>query len=201
MFYPIQIPTIPGFGWEATSEFNTLITSLRNGSEDRNGEWDVMRQSYSPPYNNIPAEQFMYIKRMHLGMRGSLHTFLHLDRLDHELDNEPFGEPDGVKTQFQLTKLYDPGGGASYIRIIDKPAPGLVFRVNGVITAASYSQTTGLVTFSPAPADDAVLTASGTYFVHVRFMSDKLTFSIDNKSGNRFITNGSSDLIEVILES
>jgi hypothetical protein len=62
------------------------------------------------------------------------------------------------------------------------------------------SQTDGSVTFAVAPAEGAALTWTGEFFVHVRFDMDYLPFSLDNKSGSKYVTNGSVDLYEVLDE-
>lgn len=206
-FYAVQIEEVPGFGWQGGDGFNTLIRPLENGRNQRKARWSGGKSTYVCPFNNIPITAARNIAKMHKGMRGSLHTFLFHDRIDDTASDEGFGTGDGVTTAFQLSKTYNPGAGATYTRDITKPDTAgdidgtlIVVKVNGVVTAATVSATTGMVTFSPAPANGAVLTWSGKFFVCVRFNRDDLPFSIDNKSGAVFITNGSLELIEELSE-
>jgi uncharacterized protein (TIGR02217 family) len=203
MFYPIQIEQCPGFGWQGGAEFDTLIRPLENGRNQRRPRRHVALHRYVAPMNNIPIEAVRAIKRVHMAMLGSAHTFLHWDYIDNEAVDEAFGLGDGVTTVFQLMKTYDPGGGATYERDITKPDDDVSFKKNGVPVASgvTYSQATGLVTFSVAPAVDAVLTWSGHHFVCVRFNRDDLPFSIDNKDASlAFISNGTLELIEELNE-
>lgn len=206
-FYAIQIEECPGFGWQGGPEFDTLIRAITSGRNLRKARRPVVLHRYVCPFNNIPAQAYRNIKRVHMGMWGMLHTFLHWDRLDDTAENEVFGAGDGVETEFQLIKTYDPGGGATYDRVITKPdvtgvlgGGPVVISVDGTPTAATVSALTGMVTFSVAPADEAELSWSGMHFVCVRFNRDDLPFSIDNRSGTAYITNGSLELVEELTE-
>lgn len=199
-FYAIQIEECPGFGWEGGAEFATLIRQLENGRNRRRPTRYVALHRYVAPFNNIPLQAAQSIKRMHLAMHGMAHTFLHWDYLDNEAINEPFGIGDGTTTVFQLKKTYDPGGGATYERDITKPDIDAVVKVTGEVTAATVDAARGLATFEAAPIVGAQLTWSGHHFVCVRFNRDDLPFTIDNKSGTAFITNGSLELIEELTE-
>lgn len=208
-FYAIQIEECPGFGWQGGPEFDTLIRPLQSsGRNRRKARRAVVIHRYVIPYQNIPVAAYINIKRMHMAMWGSLHTFLHHDELDDTADNEQFGVGDGTTTVFQLKKTYDPGGGATYDWTITKPdvsgalggGPVVIF-IDGAPYAASVNALTGEVDFGSSPPDvGEVLTWSGMHYVCVRFNQDDLPFSIDNKSGHAFITNGSFGLIEELSE-
>lgn len=74
--------------------------------------------------------------------------------------------------------------------------------VNGVLTGAAVDTTSGAVTFATAPADDAVLTWTGEFRVHVRFDTDYLPFSLASVfADGQYARNGSIDLIEVLDET
>jgi uncharacterized protein (TIGR02217 family) len=182
---------------------------MESGRNRRKVRRAVALHRYVLPYNNISAEFARAIKRVHMAVRGAAHTFLHLDYLDFEATDEQFGIGDGTTTVFQLQKTYDPGGGATYERDITKPdttgaidGTPLTIKKGGVLQSTGYtvSAATGEVTFSVAPAVGAVLTWSGRHYVCVRFNRDDLPFTIDNKSGDVFVTNGSLELIEELTE-
>jgi len=206
-FYAIQIEECPGFGWQGGGEFDTLIRQMQSGRNKRKARRDVVLHRYVCPFNNIPITAARNIAKVHKGMRGALHTFLFHDRLDDTADGDVFGTGDGTTTVFQLSRTYDPGGGATYSRDITKPDVDgdidgtlIVVEVDGTPTAVTINAATGGVTFGSAPPNDAVLTWSGRYYVCVRFNRDDLPFTIDNKSGTVFITNGSLELIEELSE-
>ncbi len=208
-FYAVQIEECPGFGWQGGSEFDTPVRPMESGRNKRKARRDVALGRYVCPFNNIPITAARNIAKVHKGMRGALHTFLFHDRLDDTAADEVFGTGDGITTIFQLKKIYDPGAGATYSRNITKPDTAgdidgtlVTIEKNGVIASSgvSVNAATGIVTFTTPPANGVVLTWSGKFYVCVRFNRDDLPFSIDNKSGAVFITNGSLELIEELSE-
>lgn len=199
MFYPVSIAQVPGFGFSGGPEFFTNINPLASGREKRNGEWSVCRHKYTAPFNNVTEEAYRAVKDVFLVMRGRLHTFLHRDYGDYIATDEPFGTGDGATTTFYLSKTSTVGSG-TYQRAITKPAVGATIYVAGVSTGATVSTLDGSVVFATAPASGAALTWTGEFFVQVRFDMDSMPFSLNDKNGGGFITNGSIDLIEVINE-
>ena len=51
-----------------------------------------------------------------------------------------------------------------------------VIKVNGTVTTPASISSSGLVTFSSAPANAAVITWTGNYYFRVRFDSDTIDF-------------------------
>lgn len=185
------------YGWQGGPGFRTTIVEMANGRERRNAEWAQARHQYQVPFNNISKPDYATIKTAHLTCRGQLHAFLFRDMLDYELNNELFGEGDGVTTVFQLQKqsLID---GVVYHRFIYAPDSPLVIRNNNVVASPTIDYERGIITFAVAPADGNGLTATGTFGVWVRFNNDYLPFSIDNGSdATTKYMNGSVDLIEI----
>src|SRR5690606_6994239 len=112
--------------------------------------------------------------------RGRNHTFLHKDWGDYRAEDEQFGIGDGTTTTFQLKKVSTLAGtSATYERIITKPKSGVTIYVDGIETGASVSTTDGTVQFASAPDNGAILTWTGEFYVHVRFDTDYLPFSLD----------------------
>ena len=103
--------------------------------------------------------------------RGMLYGFRWRDRMDFTSspsnaaplpDDQAIGIGDGANRVFQLTKTY--GGLAPYVRVIAKPVAGAVrLAVNGDEKSEgadfAVDTTTGLVTFTHAPANAAGITA------------------------------------------
>jgi uncharacterized protein (TIGR02217 family) len=169
--------------------------------ERRNANNIECRHSYTLPLQNITDDAYLLLlKQTFVACRGQLHSFLVKDYSDHAADNEVFGEGDAVTLAFQLSKTSS-FGPASYVRTITKPLAGVVITVDGVATAATVDLTTGIVTFAVAPGAGSILRWTGEFRVPVRFNSDVLNTTIDNKTGTGdFLINGSVDLIEVFGE-
>jgi uncharacterized protein (TIGR02217 family) len=87
-----------------------------------------------------------------------------------------FGTGNGVITQFGLYKRYSSGGVVRDRRIV-KPVSGTITIYNNAVLqveSANYTldYTTGIVTFTAAPANGNALTVTGQFFVPVRFATD-----------------------------
>lgn len=187
-----EIEECPAYGWQGGPNFKTLIVSMASGRERRNAEWAQARHSYSMPFLNISKEQYRNIKQMHYVCRGQVNNFLFKDELDFEAQDAFFGLGDGATTEFQLGKISTIDG-VSYDREIYYILPGATVTVSGAPATVTIDNDRGLVVFSGAPANDAVLEWSGEFRLWVRFNQDSLPFSLDNVNA----VNGTVDLIEV----
>jgi uncharacterized protein (TIGR02217 family) len=92
------------------------------------------------------------------------------------------GTGDGAIKPFQLVKRY-PSGGVVEVRAITKPVAGTV-RVykDGVeqLSGWSVDVTTGVVTFTTAPATGVAITADFELDVPVRFDTDHMAVTIES---------------------
>lgn len=202
MFIDAELDICPAFGWQGGPNFNTRVVTTQAWIERRNANNIQCRHNYSLPLQNITDDDYLtMLKQVFVACRGQLHSFLVKDYSDHEANLEVFGEGDGTTTAFQLSKT-STFGPASYVRIITKPlAAGLTVTVDGTPTAVTVDVLTGIVTFASAPAASAILRWSGEFRVPVRFNTDVLNTTIDNKSQDGdYLINGSIDLIEVFGE-
>jgi hypothetical protein len=99
---------------------------------------------------------------------------------------------DGVDYQRQVYALYipdDDGDGQN--------AP-VAITVDGTPTTAYFlDRDRGTVLFDDPMTGGEVLRWTGSFSLWVRFQSDRLPFSIDNKSADVFVVNGSVDLLEM----
>lgn len=200
------IPACEAYGWAGGPEFKTDIQSLRNGRERRNAEWAQPTYRFTLPFLNIDHDIYVGILNHFLACRGQLHSFLYRNPLDDEASDALFGLGDGTQTDFQLrtistvdgvsmerdvTALYVPGANGAAV----KSDPEVT--VNGTPTAVTIDHERGVVVFAAAPAPGAVLRWSGRFAHWVRFAQDWLPFSIDNRSGDSYVQNGTVDLLEV----
>ncbi len=188
--------TIPAYrlpdGIERGAQFGpawrNVIQEAISGNEQRFAQWTQCRAvgdlSYGLLTSNDPAGDFYAILAMYRAHFGSLYPFRFRDWSDYTATDAQFGEGDGVTVAFQLSKTYDPSaillntpGSLLYVRDITLLASVPVIKVDGVTktVVTDYNiSSTGLVTFTSAPANDKPLTWTGEFDVPVRFDTDQL---------------------------
>jgi uncharacterized protein (TIGR02217 family) len=99
---------------------------------------------------------------------GGAALFLFTDPQDCSVLHAQFGTGNGTTTAFQLSRnIY------GYPDIIQNPNGTPTIYVSGVSTTCSISST-GVVTFSSAPANGAALTWTGYFYYLCRFAEDTL---------------------------
>jgi hypothetical protein len=98
---------------------------------------------------------------------GGAGLFLFTDPQDNTVTNAQFGTGNGTTTAFQLSRnIY------GYPDIIQNTYGTPSIYVNGTLTTPASISSTGVVTFSSAPANGAVLTWSGSFYYLCRFSED-----------------------------
>lgn len=112
---------------------------------------------------------------------GRAYGFRFKDWSDYQGVNQSLGTGNGTKTAFQLVKNYFSGSN-SYSRDIKKPVNGTVkIYLNSILQSSGFTidHTTGMVTFSSAPANGVLVNADFDFDVPVRFDADQLAVRID----------------------
>ncbi|HLH29835.1 MAG TPA: DUF2460 domain-containing protein [Terriglobia bacterium] len=171
----------PYLAWSVfkSPQFNTVVQSATSGKTVRVAlwsnpiwtfklTWDVIRDGNATPSDIQTLIDFF------LARQGSFDTFLFTDPTDNSVSNQQFGTGDGTTLSFQLTRTW-----ASFAEAIQNTNGAPVIKKNGVTLSAGvdYSiNSTGLVTFSVAPATSAVLTWTGSFFYRLRFKNDLQEF-------------------------
>lgn len=198
------------YGWEGGPEFNTAIAQLRSGREQRNANWAQPRFYFSLPFQNIKErDRYAAIYQMHMNRRGRWGVFLYQHPLApvYLAEQEVFAVAEAGQTEFQLGK-WSIIEGVSFYHEVDalySPEPDgsageptITIRVNGS-TAGSHTvdRDRGLVTFDSPMAGGEVLDWTGEFSFWVRFDSDRLPFTIDNRSGDDYVLNGQIDLLQM----
>jgi uncharacterized protein (TIGR02217 family) len=188
-FHATRFPLDVALGARGGPERATDIVTLASGREERNSRWASSRRRYNAGYGVKSRAEMQAVLAFFEERRGRFHSFLWRDAFDHSShggDGTPLaadqalGTGDAVKTTFQLAKTY----GASfdpYVRQITKPVAGSVkVAANGVelMSGWTVSTTTGIVTFTVAPASGVVLTAGFLFDVPVRFDTDRLDIEL-----------------------
>ena len=190
----------PAYGWQGGPEFSTRIITLRNGHERRNANWQQVRHRYTLPFKNITNSAYLeHLKAAFFVAQGQANSFLAKDWSDYKATTESLGDAPSGSAAVQLQKVAT-FGSVSYTRKITRPKAGAVVYQDGVEKAGTLDTATGLFTPTTAWSEGEPLTWSGEFYVPVRFASDAMPMSIDNRSGSEYVMNGSVELVEVFGE-
>ena len=189
-FHEVRFPDNISRGARGGPERRTQIVELASGAEERNASWADSRRRYDVAYGIRRADDLAAVVSFFEARNGRLHGFRFKDWADFKSclpsqtpgpANQPIGTGNGAATLFQLTKRYT-SGAQSWTRAIAKPVAGTVtIALNGTPQASgwSVSTTTGLVTFTTAPAAGVAITAGFEFDVPVRFDTDALDVTLD----------------------
>ena len=189
-FHEVRFPDNISRGARGGPERRTQIVELASGSEERNASWANSRRRYDVAYGIRRADDLAAVVAFFEARNGRLHGFRFKDWADFKScppsqtpgpTDQPIGTGNGAATLFQLTKRYT-SGSQSWTRAITKPVAGTVtIALNGAPQASgwSVSTTTGLITFTTAPAAGVAITAGFEFDVPVRFDTDALDVTLD----------------------
>lgn len=184
-FHEVRFPTDISLGARGGPERRTDVVPLRSGFEERNSIWANSRRKYAAGYGVKTFAQLETVLAFWEERRGRLYGFRWKDHLDFKSSpsarppaygDQAIGTGDGATKTFQLCKIYG-GSIAPWSRKIRKPVAGTVsIGVAGVQQASGWTldATTGLVTFTAAPANGAAVTAGFEFDTPVRFDIDFL---------------------------
>ena len=115
----------------------------------------------------------------YLARQGSYDSFLYSDPYDSSVIDMAFGTGDGTDPTWQLTRTYG-AGGFTYAEPVQNVNVLTNVKVAGVTKTLGTDYTissSGLVTFTTAPAASAALTWTGTYYYRCRFSDDSMPFT------------------------
>ncbi len=189
-FHEVRFPDNISRGARGGPERRTQIVELASGAEERNASWANSRRRYDVAYGIRRADDLAAVVAFFEARNGRLHGFRFKDWADFKSclpsqtpgpTNQPIGTGNGAATLFQLTKRYT-SGAQSWSRVITKPVAGTVtVALNGTPQASgwSVSTTSGLITFTTAPAAGVAITAGFEFDVPVRFDTDVLDVTLD----------------------
>lgn len=189
-FHEVRFPDNISRGARGGPERRTQIVELASGAEERNASWANSRRRYDVAYGIRRADDLAAVVAFFEARNGRLHGFRFKDWADFKSclplqtpgpADQPIGTGNGAATLFQLAKRYS-SGAQSWTRAIIKPVAGTVtIALNGTPQASgwSVSTTTGLITFTTAPAVGVAITAGFEFDVPVRFDTDALDVTLD----------------------
>jgi len=189
-FHEIRFPDNISRGARGGPERRTQIVELASGGEERNASWANSRRRYDAAYGIRRADDLAAVVAFFEARNGRLYGFGWKDWGDYKsclpsqapsANDQTIGTGDGATTAFQLVKAYT-SGAQSWTRAITKPVAGTVLvAIDGAARSSGWSvdTTTGIVSFTAAPATGAVLTAGFEFDVPVRFDTDRLDVTLD----------------------
>ena len=189
-FDDVRFPDNISRGARGGPERRTRIVELASGREERNSPWAGSRRRYDASYGIRRADDLAAVVAFFEARSGRLRGFRWKDWSDYKsclpsampaATDQLIGQGNGTMTTFQLSKTYA-SGLQSYMRVITKPVAGTVLvAVGGATLSSGWSidTTTGIVTFTAAPATGASVTAGFEFDVPVRFDSDLLDVTLD----------------------
>ena len=189
-FLEIRFPDNISRGARGGPERRTQIVELASGDEERNASWANSRRRYDAAYGIRRADDLAAVVAFFEARNGRLYGFRWKDWADYTsrlpsglpaATDQALGTGDGTATDFQLVKVYS-SGSQSWTRTITKPVDGTVtVAIDGIEQSSGWSvdTTTGLITFTTAPASGAIITAGFEFDVPVRFDTDTLDVTLD----------------------
>jgi uncharacterized protein (TIGR02217 family) len=200
MFHEIQYPPENCWGTSGGPGFNTHVIVTDSGQEERVARWGQARRKYDIAESIKSNADLAYLLTFFMAREGAANGFRFKDWTDyasssthitHEPDgvaitdtDQSIGVGDGTTTTVQLIKTYT-NGGVTRNRTITKPVAGTtVVALDGTPqpTGWTVNTTTGIITFSVAPANGVVVSAGFEYDVPVRFgdeIDGQLPISLD----------------------
>lgn len=185
-FHNIRFPLDIALGARGGPQRLTDIVTLVSGAEERNARWADSRRRFNAGYGVKSVADMKSVLAFFEERRGRFHSFLWRDGMDNSSAEEgvavspfdqPIGDGDGLKTQFQLTKRYG-GNFDPYDRAVTKPVAASVrIALDGVEMMEpdfTLDALSGMITFVVAPGASAAITAGYNFDIPVRFDTDSL---------------------------
>jgi uncharacterized protein (TIGR02217 family) len=189
-FHEVRFPDNISRGARGGPERRTQIVELASGDEERNASWANSRRRYDVAYGIRRADDLAAVVAFFEARNGRLHGFRYKDWADYKsalpslaitATDQQIGTGTGSLQTFQLAKRYT-SGPQTWVRTITKPVTGTVRVALGMVEQMSgwtVDTTTGVVTFTTAPANGVIVRAGFEFDVPVRFDSDTLDVTLD----------------------
>jgi uncharacterized protein (TIGR02217 family) len=181
-FIETRFPTDIAYGSVGGPQYSTDIVITQSGYEQRNANWAQARAQYNVAHGVKTQAQLDCLIAFFRARKGRADGFRFKDWTDYQVTGQTIATGDGTTTVFQLIKTYTDGG-IMQTRTIVKPVAGTVnVYLNGVLQTGGYTldTTTGLMTFTAAPALGVVISADFQFDVPARFDTDRLAATIDS---------------------
>jgi uncharacterized protein (TIGR02217 family) len=181
-FVETRLPTDISYGSSGGPEYSTDVVITHGGFEQRNCNWAAARAHYNVAHGIKTQAQLDALIAFFRARKGKAYGFRFKDWTDYQGIGQLLGVGNGSTTAFQLVKKYT-SGGVTETRVITKPVAGttLLYKDSVLQTSGvSVNATTGVVTFSSAPANGVIISADFEFDVPVRFDTDRLAATMDS---------------------
>ena len=189
-FHEVRFPDNISRGARGGPERRTQIVELASGDEERNASWANSRRRYDVAYGIRRADDLAAVVAFFEARNGRLNGFRYKDWADYKsalpsqaitATDQQIGIGTGSLQSFHLSKRYI-SGAQTWERTIAKPVAETVRVALGMVEQMSgwtVDNTTGVVTFTTAPANGVAVRAGFEFDVPVRFDSDTLDVTLD----------------------
>ncbi len=189
-FHEVRFPDNISRGARGGPERRTQVVELASGDEERNASWADSRRRYDVAYGIRRADDLAAVVAFFEARNGRLHGFRYKDWADYKSalpsqaispNDQQIGTGTGSLQTFQLSKRYT-SGAQTWVRTITKPVAGTIRVALGMVEQMSgwtVDTTTGVITFTTAPAGGVIVRAGFEFDVPVRFDSDSLDVILD----------------------
>lgn len=156
--------------------FQTSVIPFSSGINQRNQCWSEEKISYECQYGASDKTGYREIVDFCRKRRGQARGFLLHDFQDDEgVDEVMYGDADGTNKVFLFQKAYADSETTYYRRITRPRNATVVVKVDSVISSDyTIGASGGWIEFGTAPGAAAVVTASYTFDVPVRFTEDSV---------------------------
>jgi uncharacterized protein (TIGR02217 family) len=168
-------PALPGLSWpvKRTPIWRSTGRQTATLREWRQTSMTYPRYRWTLQYEFLRGAaayaEFQSLMGFFNARKGGYDTFLFTDPTDSSVTSQAFGTGDGSTTAFQLVRSM--GGTAEPVFAVNGPPS--IYKA-GALQSSGYTISSGVVTFSTAPASGQALTWSGSYYWRVRFDADEL---------------------------
>jgi len=189
-FHEVRFPDNISRGARGGPERRTQVVELASGDEERNASWADSRRRYDVAYGIRRSDDLAAVVAFFEARNGRLHGFHFKDWADYKsalpsqaisATDQQIGTGTGSLQTFQLAKRYT-SGAQTWVRTIAKPVAGTVRVALGMaeqLSGWTVDTTTGVITFTTAPAGGVIVRAGFEFDVPVRFDSDTLDVTLD----------------------
>lgn len=189
LVFPAPAPPSWAIGWpiKKTPAYSTIVRTPASGRGEVRvalQQWPRWQFEVDVAYLrgdlNTGGSWLQQVIGFYGAVRGAADDWLYYDPYDNAVEGSRFGVGDGATTEFQLQREILPAGIAGpfpygALDVIQNLNGTPTIYVAGTATTPGSISSTGLITFSAAPASGASLTWSGSFYFRCRFMDDSLS--------------------------
>lgn len=171
-------PVLPGLTWDVMKipTWSTRVQQSVSGKEIRLATFSYPIWHFKLIYELLrddATNELTTLMGFYNQRQGAFDSFLYRDPSDNGITAQLIGIGNGTTTAFQIVRAY--GGFVEPIYNLNG-SPSIY--LNGVLQSSGYNvNSTGLVTFSAAPAAAVAITATFNFYYRVRFKNDLLEFN------------------------